>query len=127
MIHIECDMFRYVLDDLRTDPETANGHWRPQHMSCPFCLLGFNVYARMEELDQDSLYFFSKANLTTRVNYKQKLNSAHAATSTEQKFWREVEKDLILLLEEPWAYGNDFQMFEYSVRDYMKTLELFIP
>ena len=78
----------------------------------------------MEELDQDSIYFFSKSNLTKKVKYKQKLNSAHAASSTEKKFWSEVDKELILKLEEPWAYLNDFQMFDYSILEYMQNIGL---
>ena len=78
----------------------------------------------MEELDQDSIYFFSKSNLTNKVEYKQKLNSAHAASSTEKKFWSEVDKELILQLEEPWAYLNDFQMFDYSILEYMQNIGL---
>ena len=78
----------------------------------------------MEELDQDSIYIFSKSNLTNKVEYKQKLNSAHAASSTEKKFWSEVDKELIVKLEEPWAYQNDFQMFDYSILEYMQNIGL---
>ncbi len=27
-------------------------HWRPQHGKCPFCLLNFTVYARVEDMQQ---------------------------------------------------------------------------
>ena len=50
----------------------------------------FSVYARMEDLNEDSLYFFLKSGLLSRVNFTQKLNSAHAAESTEE---RQVYKD----------------------------------
>ena len=50
----------------------------------------FSVYARMEDLNEDSLYFFLKSGLLSRVNFTQKLNSAHAAESTEE---RQVCKD----------------------------------
>ena len=76
----------------------------------------------MEELDQDSVYFFSQSNLTSRVDYKQKPNSAHAASSTEKKFWSSVNKELIAQLEEPWACKTDFDMFEYSVIQYLEHL-----
>ena len=80
------------------------------------------MYARMEELDQDSLYFFSTTNLTTSVDYKEKLNSAHAASSTEKEFWSKVDKDLIGKMEKKWAYDTDFRMFDYSVQDYLNSL-----
>ena len=88
--------------------------------------MDFSVYARMEELDQDSIYFFSKSNLTSRINYKQKLNSAHATSSTEKQFWSEVDVGLVLQLEEPLAYRTDFTMFEYSVDSYMTKLGLLL-
>lgn len=116
------EFLRFVLDDLHKNQHAVDQHWRPQHLSCPFCFLEFSVYARMEELDQDSVYFFSQSHLTSRVDYKQKLNSAHAASSTEKKFWSSVNKELIDQLEEPWAYKTDFDMFEYSVAQYLQQL-----
>ena len=82
------------------------------------------MYARMEELDQDSLYFFSTANLTSNLNYREKLNSAHAASSTEKEFWSKVDKDLIGKMEEQWAYYTDFRMFGYDVQEYLNSLQI---
>ena len=45
----------------------------------------YSVYARMEDLNEDSLYFFLKSGLISRVSLDQKLNSVHAAESTEQR------------------------------------------
>ena len=78
----------------------------------------------MEELDQDSLFFFHKSNLTERINYSKKMNSAHAVSSTEKKFWSLVDKEMIWMLEEPWAYLTDLQMFDYTVKDYLDSLGL---
>ena len=36
------EFLKYVLNHLRTKPlDEINIHWRPQHVSCPFCLLNF--------------------------------------------------------------------------------------
>jgi len=118
------EFLRFVLDDLKSKGADVDQHWRQQHLSCPFCLLEFSVYARMEELDQDSLYFFSTANLTTSIDYKEKLNSAHAASSTEKQFWSKVDKNLIERVGE--AYYTDFQMFGYSVQDYLRMLDIIL-
>ena len=80
----------------------------------------------MEELDQDSLYFFSKSKLTDRNKYKQKLNSAHAVSSTEKNLWTGVEKETIFKLQAPSAYLTDFQMFEYSVLEYVDSLGIIL-
>ena len=45
----------------------------------------FSVYARMEDLNEDSLYFFLKSGLLSRLNFKQKLNSAQAEENTEKR------------------------------------------
>ena len=45
-----------------------DAHWRPQHLSCPFCLLQFSVYARVEDMAEDTTYFFLKAGLKDRFN-----------------------------------------------------------
>ena len=76
----------------------------------------------MEEMDQDSFYFLSKSQLLDRVDYRQKLNSDHQESSTERNFWCQVDQNLIELLPLPWAYGIDFQMFGYSVKQYLDSL-----
>ena len=81
---------RFILDSLKKEyykgtkyPATFD-HWRPQHKLCPFCLINFRweemetnlyslplyliiflcrIYSRLEENDEDALYFFTKAGL----------------------------------------------------------------
>ena len=45
-----------------------------------------SVYAHMEELSEDSFYFFYKANLIEKLDFKKKLNSAHDFNSTEERW-----------------------------------------
>lgn len=55
------EFLSFILDDLKNrGGEDVDQHWRPQHLSCPFCTLPFTVYAHMEELSEDSAYFFTK-------------------------------------------------------------------
>ena len=57
------EFLSFILDDLKNrHTENVDQHWRPQHLSCPFCTLGFTVYAHMEELSEDSAYFFTKVS-----------------------------------------------------------------
>ena len=100
----------------------------------------------MEDLNEDSLYFFYKSGLLSRVNFSQKLNSAHAAKSTEQRyfnnckffqkalilqisifivifsFWNQVDPELIDQLDESWSYKTDFEMFQYNVEEYLSQI-----
>ena len=101
------------------------------------------MYARVEDLHEDSLYFLLRAGLLGRVDQGKKLNSKHAATNTEQRwradthadqtvliiylyssFWRSVDPALIPSLDEDWSYKSDFEMFNYSVAQYVQTLGL---
>ena len=42
---------------------------------CPYCLLNFTVYSKMEELEEDTVYFAVKSNLTQRLEIDLKKNS----------------------------------------------------
>merc|ERR1711963_277443 len=41
------EFLSFILDDLngQNGPRKVDQHWRPQHLSCPFCSLPFTVYA----------------------------------------------------------------------------------
>ena len=58
------------------------------------------MYARVEDLHEDSLYFLLGAGLLGRVEHGKKLNSKHAATNTEQR-WRADTRLLIKLFTSP--------------------------
>lgn len=117
------EYLRFILDQLREiGADRVDAHWRPQYLSCPFCLLNFSVYAHMEELNEDSLYFFLKSGLLENVDFKQKLNSAHAKTDTEEKFWSEVDPEIIELIDQPWSYKSDLDMFGYTIKEYLDNI-----
>lgn len=119
------EFLRYVLDNLKNaGASNVDQHWRPQSAACPFCLLQFSIYARMEELNEDSLYFFIKSGLISRhnVNPDKKMNSAHAEHSTETRFWEQVEPSVVELLQSQWAYKDDMEMFGYNVTTYLSDI-----
>ena len=117
------EFLSFILDDLeKRGPENVDHHWRPQHLSCPFCSLDFTVYAHMEELSEDSAYFFTKANLTKLIDPARQLNRASSKGSRQTEFWSEVGMDLLEKLEE--SYWNDLDMFGYSVQEYIDSLDL---
>ena len=83
---------RFVLDDVKYNGiENQNNHWQPLHKMCPFCLLDFryvvellmhhtrnccivffvacSIYSLIEENDEDSLYFFTKSGLGSKVDF----------------------------------------------------------
>ena len=68
-------LLRYVLDRLRANRRQTDPHWRPQYLQCPYCLVSFTVYSKMEELEADTVYFTAKANLTEKIEIDLKRNS----------------------------------------------------
>ena len=70
-IPIPEEFIKFVLDQLKTNqdtPEKIDAHWRPQHYCCPFCLLNFSVYSFIEDSYEDSLYFFHKSGLQSKLD-----------------------------------------------------------
>ena len=57
----------YVLECLMNDDEDTNPHWLPQYKSCPFCLVNFTVYSKMEEMHEDTAYVMYKAKLFGKI------------------------------------------------------------
>ena len=101
--------------------------------------LVLSVYARLEDLQMDSLYFFKKANLLERVTLDMVLNSAHNEDRTEERsildklfyfdgcfarFWRQVDRRLLPKLNLSWTYKNDFEMFDYSFDQYLQNFNI---
>ena len=74
-----------VVQDLKKGVQ-VDPHWRPQYLQCPFCSHNFrcycealfifllfqviisSVYSYIEENQEDTLYFFTKADLLSRLN-----------------------------------------------------------
>ena len=69
------EVVRYVLERLRTNKRQTDPHWRPQHLQCPFCLVNFTVYAKMEELQENTVYFSLRSNLKHKLDLDLKKNS----------------------------------------------------
>ena len=75
-----------VVHDLKKGVQ-VDPHWRPQYLQCPFCSHNFrfdltlhviaflllqvliiSVYSFIEENQEDALYFFTKADLLSRLS-----------------------------------------------------------
>jgi hypothetical protein len=135
------EFLQYVLADLARGHQRVDQHWRPQvslaqqaaaltlpqHLGCPFCGLQFTVYGRMEELDQDSAYFFRRANLTGLIDTKLHSNMKDKVSEKgllEKQFWEGVDAEILEQLSGEAGYKTDLEMFDYSVQDYLASIEL---
>jgi len=114
------EMLEYVLTTL--EPWSLTGpdiHWKPQSESCPWCILDFDIYAHLEEIQQDTVYFMLKTG--TKLADDLHLNSLGSRTK-EKEFWESVQPDMIKKLLAPEAYGLDLKMFGYTVTKYLDSI-----
>ena len=40
------------------------------------------------------------------------------------RFWAQVDRSLLPLLDQPWSYRHDLQMFGYSLQEYLDNLNI---
>ena len=40
------------------------------------------------------------------------------------RFWAQVDRSLLPLLDQPWSYRHDLQMFGYSLQQYLANLNI---
>ena len=90
----------------------------------------------MEELTQDTLYFFHRTNLTHLIDDTVRrvtipLSPPHtlqvslnSGLNHEQEFWSNVSAALVEDLGGEEAYLTDLHMFGYSVNQYLNHLGL---
>lgn len=85
----------------------------------------------MEEIEEDTLYFFTKSNLDSRIDFRSyevsKRNShetkkKYDEEDTPERFWSEVEPELIEDLNQDWSFKPDMEMFGYSPAEYFSQL-----
>ena len=92
----------------------------------------------MEELAEDTLYFLLKSGLQDRIQFDHQSNANKQTDNSEQRwgvnssmvsslsavcrFWAQVDRSLLPLLDQPGAYGHDMRMFGYSVQEYLDSI-----
>ena len=92
----------------------------------------------MEELEEDTIYFAVKSNLTHRIEIDLKKNSMrnddrwHIIHSNlvltlihgrhVAQFWQQVSPGITLELAEDWAYGVDMDVFGYNIDKYFEEI-----
>ena len=94
----------------------------------------------MEELAEDTLYFLLKSGLQDRIQFDHQANANKQSDNSEQRwglhnimvsslsavcrFWAQVDRSLLPLLDQPWSYRHDLQMFGYSLQQYLDNLNI---
>ncbi|TRY72259.1 hypothetical protein TCAL_00216, partial [Tigriopus californicus] len=102
-------------------------HFRPQHKICPICAYNFTAYCHLEHLHRDTSYFLQKANvsqlLQTRIHLNSRAFSSQSSKrQSEADFWSQIKPKTQEELYKLYYY--DFQLFGYSLSDYMTDIGL---
>ena len=98
----------------------------------------FSVYSDLEENIEDSVYFFKKSGNLDKVQIGVETNVVSRQNDNNSKrfhqlssmrfnvryfrFWDSVSREVIVSLTEDWAYGHDFKLFGFNLKDYFESL-----
>ena len=116
---------RFVIDELRLkeDVFSVNEHWRPQHLHCPFCAFDYDIYGRMEDLEEDTAAvlirsgnkdFFKGAGSGSLGDLRVNGHSLMGQKTTNW-FWRNVAEDLRWEIRK--LFQKDFDLFGYAISE----------
>lgn len=119
------ELVNFVLKDIKRKPSNGhiNMHWAPIWRLCPVCLQPFTVYARTENIAEDEKYYKSISGLHYRTDEDviEHGNSSPRKFSSRE-FWEQVDSDKILELSKEYAYKHDFELFGYSIKEYLSKI-----
>ena len=101
-------------------------HWAPYWRICPVCSHNFTAIVHLETLDQDLRMFQRLANLTRLPEVERSNQNSPNGQKyiSPVQFWRNISKEKIARLQFPSAYKYDLDIFDYSVKDYFRALNL---
>ncbi|XP_018022696.1 carbohydrate sulfotransferase 11-like [Hyalella azteca] len=89
-------------------------HWRPYFLNCGACDLNYEYIVKMETWSEDLRYLLPKFNMDEKNEVHE---NAKNSTDVSYRYIRALPKQLILKLYE--IYKIDFEMFDYSLNQYM--------
>ena len=90
-------------------------HWMPLYVRCNYCDVHYDVIGKLDTFSQDLSYIASQKNLTFNIDMK--VNSVSKSRENALKRFSQLSKKVVDKLFE--RYRIDFEMFDYSVDEYM--------
>ena len=96
-------------------------HWLPYWLHCQFCHNKFSVIGTFETMKEDVEYIISASNLSISSSSFPWINS-HSSHNRDHKrlslkYFREIDNESLKKLYDIYKY--DFEMFGYSVDEYL--------
>lgn len=96
----------------------ADDHWMPYYLHCTPCLVDYEVIAKFETLDRDQNYIIHKSHLEKKIKPSWKhLTKGKKTSDMVQKYFATITKTELMKLYE--KYKLDFELFDYSVDEYL--------
>lgn len=96
----------------------ADDHWMPYYLHCTPCLVDYDVIAKFETLERDQRYIIQKRKLEKKIEVSWKhLTKGKKTAETVKKYFATITKEQLLKLYE--KYRIDFELFNYSIDDYL--------
>lgn len=100
----------------------ADDHWMPYYLHCTPCLVDYDVIAKFETLDRDQKYIIEKRKLEKKIKVSWKhLTKGKKTSDTVKKYFATITKDQLLKLYQ--KYKVDFELFNYSIDDYLSYVK----
>lgn len=96
----------------------SDDHWMPYYLYCTPCYINYDVIAKFETVERDQKYLIQKLNLGDRISAEWKhLTKGRKTSEIVKKYLSTISKeDLKRLVSK---YKIDFEMYGYSVSDYL--------
>ncbi|XP_045616502.2 uncharacterized protein [Procambarus clarkii] len=114
------EFVKYIID---TDLiHYADDHWMPYYLYCTPCLIDYDVIAKFETLNRDQNYIIEKNHLEKKIKPSWKhLTKGKKTSETVQKYFATITKTELTKLYE--KYKPDFELFDYSVDEYLHYVQ----
>lgn len=91
--------------------------WTPYWARCGVCAHDFQLIMKIETLDEDERFLVTLADLAELKKAREWRHSGGNNSSTAKKYFRELSTQQMLQLYQ--RYQLDFQMFGYSIHQYL--------
>lgn len=102
---------------LRIPVMEFNDHWSPYWLHCQVCHNRFNVVGKFETIREDIEHISNSTNLNVDITKFPWANKKGGKDAVSFKYFKLIDYDSIMKLYH--IYKLDFEMFGYSVEDYL--------
>ncbi|XP_070198058.1 carbohydrate sulfotransferase 11-like isoform X2 [Littorina saxatilis] len=119
-VQIRFDEFlRFVVDQAEKGA-VLNDHWERFHKLCHPCTVRYDFVGRYEHLEEDAMRVLKSVHADRMVRFPERSAVYKHSRTTEvmREFYKDIPASLLKRVYR--CYQEDFQLFNYSVPDFLK-------